>query len=87
LESVFSQTTQRAEANQWVFNPAIHGNEWYDLGDKDFRSAVDAFHDLWARFRCSKCDSILYVVLDGHKESALKCDCGSVNWNLTKARM
>ena len=87
LDSTVSQVVARTQAENWAVNPSVHYSRWADLGREDFRPVHQAFFDLWGLFRCAKCGATLYVLTDKRKaESALRCSCGNVNWNLVRKR-
>jgi hypothetical protein len=66
----------------WVVNKAVHYTEWADFSKAEFKSVVDAFKTLLLQFRCSKCDSWLYVTPRKGDPDALRCPCMNINVNL-----
>ena len=82
VETIAGQIYARTNAEQWAVNANIHYNNWINFEKKDFLPVIEAFQDLFALFTCKTCGKILYVASTGVKPVAIKCDCGSVNWNL-----
>jgi DNA repair exonuclease SbcCD ATPase subunit len=72
----------RINVERWAVNPAVHFNEWADFTPQDFKPVVDSFNSLFSLFQCDKCGTILHLVMSGGNPEAVKCNCGSVNWNL-----
>lgn len=72
----------RINVERWAVNPAVHFNEWADFTSQDFKPVVDSFNSLFSLFQCDKCGTILHLVMSGGNPEAVKCNCGSVNWNL-----
>lgn len=66
----------------WAVNPMVHWNEWADLGVNDFSPVVAAYDGLFSLLTCPKCESCLYLHEEGATETAVRCDCSTVNWNL-----
>jgi hypothetical protein len=83
-ESVVSQTIQRLQMEQWVVNENVHYNSWASFSAADFEPVVDAMRDFFDVFLCGQCHSVLTVAMEGNIETALKCKCGSVHWNLVE---
>jgi len=78
---------KRALGDQWTINSTVHFNAWANLGKEDFSPVIDAFHELCESvFSCDNegCGSALKVTLDGANINGVRCNCGNVNWNLTK---
>ena len=65
-------------------DPAVHYNAWANLQAKEFRSVVQAFHDVLVTMRCDTCGG--YVELEPRRASAetLHCSCGNFFVNLKK---
>jgi hypothetical protein len=66
---------------EWAVNKAVHYNAWANFGRKDFEPVVAAFRELLDCFRCTACQSWLYVTPRGIPES-LRCPCNGINMNL-----
>lgn len=80
---VLSGAVAKSQAEQWQTNAAVHFNTWAELQPADFAPVAKAFEELIESFRCSECQSLLYVVVDGkHREQDLRCQCGKVTYNL-----
>lgn len=75
---------QRTQTENWMINPSVHYNEWQNLGAKEFRTVVDAFHEFLATMQCEKCES--YVELQPRNATAqtIRCNCGDFHINLKK---
>ncbi|MDG6224104.1 MAG: AAA family ATPase [Candidatus Thermoplasmatota archaeon] len=82
LDSMRSSIYKRTYAEQWGINANVHFNNWINFSDKDFRPIKEAFQDLYYLFSCHSCGGILKITADGMKQSGVRCNCGSVNWNL-----
>ncbi len=72
----------RVNVERWAVNPAVHFNEWADFTPQDFKPVVESFHDLLSLFQCDTCGTILHLVMSEGNPEAVKCNCGSFNWNL-----
>ena len=80
---IAQQVWLRTQAESWSINPSVHYSRWADLGRNDFTPVYDALRDLSALFRCNKCGAMLSVVSgDSRRHVAVRCSCGTVNWNL-----
>jgi hypothetical protein len=84
LDSTASQVFARTNAEQWAVNVNVHHNPWADFSERDFQPVVEAFQDLYGLFTCSNCGSMLRVATTGTKDSAVRCNCGKVSWNLAE---
>lgn len=82
LESTSSQVFARTQIEQWAINETVHYNAWDTLSAREFKPVVEAFQDLFDLFRCSDCGTLLRLDMSGQLESAVRCDCGEVSWNL-----
>lgn len=82
IESTAKQVFARTNVEQWAINEAVHYNAWENLSAGEFHLVVEAFQDFFDLFRCSACGTILRADAAGQKESAVRCDCGAVSWNL-----
>lgn len=83
-EQAFSDAYATAQVEQWAINPAVHYNAWENMQRADFEPVVAAFKALCDFFSCPKCSSLLTLSKVGHKKDALKCPCGTTNFNLNK---
>ncbi len=82
IEDCSKDVFGRINVERWAVNPAVHFNEWADFTPQDFKPVVDSFNSLFSLFQCDKCGTILHLVMSGGNPEAVKCNCGSVNWNL-----
>jgi hypothetical protein len=82
LDSTASQIFARCNAEQWAVNVNVHYNAWANFSKKDFQPVVEAFQDLYGLFICSKCRGALRVATVGASPVSVRCNCGSVDWNL-----
>lgn len=80
----FGQRFEKTNIERWPINKTIHYNEWVSLQKHDFLPVIDAFKNLLDAFRCSKCQSFMYVIPARGEIEGLRCDCGSVNINLKR---
>src|SRR6266849_2627964 len=62
---------------QWAVNKAVHYNVWANFSRKDFEPVVIAFQELLECFRCTACDTWLYVTPRGVPET-VRCECNKV---------
>lgn len=84
LDSTAGQIYGRTNAEQWAVNAAVHYNSWVNLSPADFRPVLEAFIDLVAVFRCTRCREFVYLVSDGPNPQNLRCRCNTVNINLVR---
>lgn len=84
LESIANQIIQRSQLEQWGINENVHYNRWGEFQPEDFRPISEAWRDLLGLFRCSSCDGVLFLSIEGQNPSSLRCKCGQVSWNLLK---
>ena len=84
LDSTSGQVFARSNAEQWAVNVNVHYNAWSNFTEQDFRPVVEAFQDLYGLFTCSNCGGMLRVATTGTKDSAVRCNCGKVSWNLAE---
>ncbi|MGC1606002.1 MAG: AAA family ATPase [Candidatus Acidiferrum sp.] len=82
MDSVASQIIQRSQIEQWGINENVHYNRWEQFAPGDFRPISEAWRDLTELFRCSSCDGVLFVSMDGQESTALRCPCAHINLNL-----
>jgi recombinational DNA repair ATPase RecF len=80
-KAALTDSNGSANVEQWAVNRAVHYNAWANFGRKDFEPVVAAFKDLLDCFRCSSCDSWLYVTPRVSPES-LRCSCNGIAINL-----
>jgi len=84
IEKGSKEIFNRSNAENWAINLNVHYNKWPDFTLNDFKPVVGAFEDLYSVFVCDNCGGMLHLSLDGNTEEAVRCKCGSVNWNLNK---
>ncbi|MBB5049386.1 hypothetical protein HNR60_004163 [Rhodopseudomonas rhenobacensis] len=60
-----SSSAVASNVEQWAVNKAVHYNEWANFGKNDFTPVVDAFKELLDCFRCTDCQSWLYITPRG----------------------
>jgi DNA repair exonuclease SbcCD ATPase subunit len=78
---LLSSSNAATNVEQWAVNRAVHYNEWANFGRRDFEPVVAAFRELLDCFRCTDCQSWLYVTPRASPES-LRCPCSAINMNL-----
>ena len=86
LDSTRSQILRRIQSEQWAINENVHYNNWANFTVNEFRSVVEAFHDLCLLLKCSKCGGILYLTTKNQNLNAVRCNCGKINWNLVRKK-
>uniref|UniRef100_UPI002491BB5D chromosome segregation protein SMC n=1 Tax=Methanobacterium formicicum TaxID=2162 RepID=UPI002491BB5D len=84
IERSSKEIFNRTNAENWAVNANVHYNKWVDFNLNDFKPVVSAFSDLYSVFVCEECGNMLHLSLNGNHEEAVRCKCGSVNWNLNK---
>ena len=84
IDSTVSGIYKRSQAEQWAINANVHYNNWANFEEADFRPVVEAFEDLYGLFLCTKCKGILHLTTKGMTPVAVRCNCGKVDWNLTR---
>jgi recombinational DNA repair ATPase RecF len=82
IETQFKENLNRTQLEQWIINENVHFNKIADSEKDDFLPVVEAFQDLEGHYMCSNCGGRIIVNLIGKKETAVKCPCGMINWNL-----
>jgi DNA repair exonuclease SbcCD ATPase subunit len=82
LETQTKEIIDRSQAEQWAINAAVHYNNWKDFSENDFLPIVEAFKDFEGMFKCSSCDGLISLGMQGVEPVSLKCPCGTINWNL-----
>jgi hypothetical protein len=81
-KTLLSESNAASSVEQWAVNKAVHYNEWANFGRKDFEPVVAAFKELIDCFRCTDCQSWLYVTPSRGSPEALRCSCSVINMNL-----
>jgi len=82
IEKYSKKVFGRINIERWAVNPAVHFNEWTDFTTQDFKPVMISFQDLFSLFQCDNCGKILHLTMNGRNPESIKCNCGSVNWNL-----
>lgn len=82
IENNSKDVFRRSNVEQWAVNANVHYNEWADFDLKDFEPVVEAFQDLFHVFQCENCEGMIHVSMQGNTPEAVRCNCGSFNWNL-----
>ncbi|MHA1492235.1 MAG: AAA family ATPase [Promethearchaeota archaeon] len=84
IDSTRGPIFSRTYAEQWVINANVHYNNWANFSVNDIRPVVEAFQDLCLLFLCPSCGGMLYLTKHNFKPVNVRCNCGTVNWNLIK---
>lgn len=76
---------QRASTEQWAINKSVHFNEWGNFSKAEFEEVANAFKALLEHIRCTnpKCRGYPYLTPRKGPSEQLRCNCGSINVNLT----
>lgn len=82
MEACRKKVTRDTKSEEWAINPNVHYNNWASFSPEDFIPVVKAFQQLWNLFICEKCGSVIFIAKDGSKETAVRCTCNDINWNL-----
>jgi len=82
IETQFKEDLKRTEIEQWIINELVHFNKLAESEKADFLPVVEAFQDFEGYFMCSLCGGKISVNLVERNETAVKCPCGKINWNL-----
>ncbi|MCL6443937.1 MAG: AAA family ATPase [Alicyclobacillus sp.] len=82
FESMLNQILTRIDSERWAVNPNVHYNQWANFTKADFRPVVDAFRDFFQQLVCSVCASTLRLSVVNHEPYDLRCNCGSLRFNL-----
>ncbi len=82
LSSDFGAKYTATNAEQWAVNATVHYNEWVNLSPSEFRKVLLAFKNLIATLQCVGCKSWLYVSPIKGQPDTIRCDCGTINFNL-----
>jgi DNA repair exonuclease SbcCD ATPase subunit len=77
-----SEIIKESQVEQWAINANVHYNNWANFAPNDFKPVVEAFEKLFDIFKCPECGSMLHLTMNGYSAEAVRCDCGSINWNL-----
>jgi len=80
----FKKRLNKSHLEQWAINKSIHYNEWVTLRKADFIPVAEAFKQLIDCFICRTCGAFVYVTPSKGPQEAIRCDCGSINFNLKK---
>jgi hypothetical protein len=86
LEKEAQQIIERSNAEQWAINSSVHYNNWANLSKEDFRPVVEIFQHLCNLYSCSSCGGMLQLAMREMNPVNVQCNCGKVNWNLTKKK-
>ncbi|MDI6723120.1 MAG: AAA family ATPase [Methanobacterium sp.] len=86
IENNSKEVFNRRNGEQWAINANVHYNEWADFDLKDFEPVVEAFQDLFRVFQCENCEGMIHVSMRENTPEAVRCNCGSFNWNLIRKR-
>jgi DNA repair exonuclease SbcCD ATPase subunit len=84
IDSTRGQIYSRTHAEQWAINANVHYNNWANFSVNDLRPVVEAFQDLCLLFLCPSCGGMVYLAKQNLKPVNVRCNCGTVNWNLIK---
>jgi DNA repair exonuclease SbcCD ATPase subunit len=84
IEDYSKNVFDRINIERWAVNPVVHFNEWTDFTPQDFEPVMSSFQDLFSLFQCQNCGTLLHLTINGRNPESIKCNCGSVNWNLNK---
>lgn len=78
VKNAFAKT----EANQWEVNASVHYNNWENFSGSDFSPVVNSFKELCSLFQCPKCNSVIKLLNDNKGSLEMRCECGTLRWNL-----
>lgn len=81
---VFRARLDRSQVEQWAINTTVHYNAWATLQKEDFQPVVDAFKELAECFTCTGCGAFMYVNPPKGTGDSVRCECGTINFNLKK---
>lgn len=87
IEDYSKNVFDRINIEKWAVNPVVHFNEWTDFTPQDFEPVMSSFQDLFSLFQCQNCGTLLHLTINGRNPESIKCNCGSVNWNLNKKKL
>lgn len=82
MEEARSKLLVKHGREDWLINKAVHYNEWANFSREEFREVIRAFRELLLQFRCSGCNSWLYISPRTHAPESLRCDCNMISLNL-----
>ncbi len=76
---------RKSNAEQWAINKSVHFNEWANFTKADFKEVAAAFRALLEHIRCQreKCGGYPYLTPRNGASEQLRCNCGTINVNLT----
>ncbi len=81
----FAAAKLAQQSETWAVNPAVHYNEWENLGRQDFEPVVKACREFLAIFTCEKCESRLHLSGNaGAAHESLRCRCGHEQFSLVR---
>lgn len=82
IEGYRKKITSDTKSEEWAINPNVHYNKWANFTPDDFIPVVKAFQKLQKLFICERCGSTIFIEKNGLKETAVRCQCNDLNWNL-----
>jgi len=82
IETQANEVIQRTQMEHWGINENVHYTKWKDMTKDDFLPISEAFQDMENLFKCPECQRIISLNMVGLSPSAMKCQCGNINWNL-----
>ena len=82
IETQANEVIQRTQVEHWGINENVHYNKWKDMTQEDFLPVSEAFQDMENLFKCPECQSAIVLNMIGQNPTAIKCQCGKINWNL-----
>lgn len=78
----FSDAKKKEGRESWQLHSNVHENPWADFQASELTELLDAHKQLWGFFECSGCEGLLEATKIDMQNVALKCACGSKNYNL-----
>ncbi|MDV4343296.1 AAA family ATPase [Methanoculleus sp. YWC-01] len=84
IEQYRKKIVSDTKSEEWAINPNVHYNKWANFTPDDFVPVVKAFQNLQKLFICDQCGSTIFVEKSDFKETAVRCQCNDLNWNLLK---
>ncbi len=82
IETQANEVIQRTQMEHWGINENVHYTKWKDMTQEDFLPISEAFQDMENLFKCPECQSAIALNMIGQNPSAIKCQCGKIDWNL-----
>jgi hypothetical protein len=72
------------QSEQWMINKAVHYNGWANLQPKEFAKVAEAYRALLNSMQCKNPLCLEYLAVSPPKgeREALRCSCGTANFNL-----